>query len=73
MTIFDWSEYASTRPELYEGTDLIHFCFKMTSNVPFKDELIKALQQAAKGTVKTKENYEDGRKRLVEDFELEDN
>ncbi len=73
VTVFDWSEYASTRPELYTGTDLIHFCFKMSSNEPFKDELIKALQRATARGVKTKENYTEGRKRLVEDFNLQEN
>ena len=47
VTLMDWQKYASENPDLYKGTDGIHFYGHMDTYAEYQGKLLKAINKAA--------------------------
>ena len=47
VTLMDWQKYASENPDLYKGTDGIHFYGHMGTYAEYQGKLLKAINKAA--------------------------
>lgn len=63
ITVNDWAAYASPRPELYKGTDLVHFYGLIDTYEQYTAQLLLALQEASQKPAKTQADFEAGRQR----------
>lgn len=47
ITVMDWAEYSKTVPELYEGTDMVHFYGREQLYEAYRNLLVDTLKEAA--------------------------
>ena len=63
ITVNDWASYAAPRPELYKGTDTVHFYGLIDTYEQYTAQLLLALQEASQKPAKTQADFEAGRQR----------